>query len=280
MATTPSATTATRYLGNCQICEGDQKLHNGRMVHHGYRRPGDGFIVGDCLGVGEVPYEVSCDLVKSYRAGVQTQLQHLKARVADLKTGKIGYLTEIRHRSAWKPPVRVEFVAGVTDPYHWTEALQHAIHEVDSSIRQREREIDRCTRRINAWTSKPIRTLEEERAKQDADKAGRKFLRDTARAERQAKVAARKAKAEALVAKRLAIQEEFEAKLCALAENKKAGWDTQYVARAILAELDKTKYLNWLSKYNLRCTDALVALGLAVQDGTRNNGRRPYLRFL
>jgi predicted nucleic acid-binding Zn-ribbon protein len=248
------------------------------MVHHGYQRPGHGSIVGDCPGVGEVPYEVSCDLVKSYRTGAQTQLQHLKAKLADLKAGKIGYLTEIQHRSAWKPPVRVEFVAGVTDSYHWTEALQHAIYEVDSSIRQCEREIDRCTRRIDAWTPKPIRTLEEEKVKQDADKAGRKALRDAARAIRLKAAAARKAKAEALVAKRLAIQEEFEAKLCALAENKKAGWDPQYAARAILAELNKTKYRNWLRKWDLRCTDALIALGLAVQEDNGNN--RPYLRFL
>ena len=60
MATIPSATAVTRYLGNCQVCEGDQKLHHGRMVHHGYKRPGDGFIV--CPGVHQVPYEVSCDL--------------------------------------------------------------------------------------------------------------------------------------------------------------------------------------------------------------------------
>lgn len=45
----------TRYIGNCQICEGEQKLHDGRMVHHGYKRPGDGQIDGDCPGVHADP---------------------------------------------------------------------------------------------------------------------------------------------------------------------------------------------------------------------------------
>ena len=41
----------------CQVCEREQALDNsGRMVNHGYKRPGYGFIVGNCFGVGYEPY--------------------------------------------------------------------------------------------------------------------------------------------------------------------------------------------------------------------------------
>lgn len=90
MARTPAAAeTATRHVGNCQICEGDQKLLDSRMVHHGYRRPGDGVIHGDCPGVGEVPYEVSCDLIKSHKTGLEAMLVGFRKRLRDILEGRV-----------------------------------------------------------------------------------------------------------------------------------------------------------------------------------------------
>jgi len=44
-----------------------QKLDEaGRMVHHGYKRPGDGAIYGDCWGVHWKPLEVSPDGSRDY----------------------------------------------------------------------------------------------------------------------------------------------------------------------------------------------------------------------
>ena len=48
--------------GTCQVCGGEQVVDNdgkGRIVLHGYDRPGDGFIRGQCPGRGELPAEVS-----------------------------------------------------------------------------------------------------------------------------------------------------------------------------------------------------------------------------
>ena len=285
MRTTASAPTATRYIGNCQICEADQKLHQERMVHHGYRRPGHGSIVGDCPGVGEVPYEVSCDLVKSYKANVESQLVGLRKHLATLKASKVGYLTEMKHVGGWGrmgQNVIIEYIAGVTEPYHWAQAVQHATFEVESNIRQCEHEIDRCTRRINAWSRKPIRTVEEEQRKTDADKEGRKALRDAARAARGAKKAAYKAKQDALAAKRTAIRQNFEDQFRALAASPQPLWERQKVARDMLAETQKKKYSNWLWLHHLECEDAFVALGLATTttDGQLNWRGRPYLRWL
>lgn len=70
--------TVARYIGQCQVCEGDFKLLGGRLVHHGYKRPGYGEIVGDCPGVHEPPYEVSCELVKVLLAKHEPELAAAK----------------------------------------------------------------------------------------------------------------------------------------------------------------------------------------------------------
>lgn len=53
------AATVTRHIGFCGFCENVQKLRNGKLVLHGYQRPGWGQTEGKCPGVGKEPYEVS-----------------------------------------------------------------------------------------------------------------------------------------------------------------------------------------------------------------------------
>lgn len=45
----------------CQICGRAIKLLNGRIAHHGYRRPGGGWQTPSCMGAGYRPYEVAHD---------------------------------------------------------------------------------------------------------------------------------------------------------------------------------------------------------------------------
>lgn len=209
--------TTTRHIGNCQICEADQKLHDGRLVHHGYKRPGDGYIVGDCPGVHAVPYEVSCELIKTYKEGVEYHLANKEAFLAKLKAGEVTKLTELKYRGAWKKSELVEYSVGVTEAHIWNRVLSHKISEVEGAIRYAKFDIERCTRRIAAWQPLPLRTVEEEQAKEDADKAARKAVKDAERAVRDAKKAATKAKQDALAARRQTIKDEFVAAFKALA---------------------------------------------------------------
>lgn len=273
-------TTTTRFLGNCQICEGDQKLLDGRMVHHGYRRPGHGHIVGDCPGVGEVPYEVSCDLIKSYKAGLENFLAEQEKRLDAIKSGQVTRFTRTqRVGSSWNRKLEtIEYVLGVTEPHKFASALETLKWEVEGQIRQVKFDIERCARRIAAWKPMPIRTVEEEQRKNDEARAARKAERDAARAARLAKQAATKAKQEALAARRKAIREDFETKFRTLAAGSESLDARQHEARELLRELDKTKYRNWLGKWDLECEDAFVALGLATKEGVNGRGR-PYLRW-
>ena len=77
--------------GECQICQHRQILDSrGNLVLHGYQRPGHGYIVGDCFGVGHPPWEVSSD-------ALATWIERLKARSAQLakEAVRVAKLTTI-----------------------------------------------------------------------------------------------------------------------------------------------------------------------------------------
>lgn len=61
----------------CQICENRQCMtRDGRMVHHGYQRPGDGYIHGDCMGVGYLPFP-AYDALEAYLPTLQRRIAFL-----------------------------------------------------------------------------------------------------------------------------------------------------------------------------------------------------------
>jgi hypothetical protein len=268
----------SRLIGNCQVCARDQKLHSERMVHHGYKRPGHGFIEGDCPGVGEVPYETSCDLIKSYKLRVENHRVSLIAYLGDLKAGKITHLTELRSKGFRQGHEIVEHVAGVTEPGLWSRVVDSKISEVTMNIGQCESEIERCARRITAWKLVPIRTVEEEVAKADAEKAARKAIKDAAKAARQAKVAALRAKQEALKARREGIKATFRTNFCELAALPKSE-DRDAAVRTLCDRLAlKKNSFFWV--YELGVDDALVTLSLAERgaDGRATSYKWPLRR--
>jgi hypothetical protein len=246
--------TVTRYLGNCQLCEGDFKLDGGRMVHHGYKRPGDGMIHGDCPGVYREPYELSCEDIKVAKASYEAGLPGIRAYLARLESNCVTRLV----RTEWRGE-SIEYIAGVTALHSWVRALEIATWDVKNTIRSRERIIARFAERIAAWTLQPIRTIEEEQAKERAAKEERARIVVEKRAVRAAKIAATKAKQEALKAKRKAQHAELAAKIEALAAAKDfAG------AADLWGQLcHKPKY-RWVEMWDLPklCGEALVTLRL------------------
>lgn len=59
--------------GTCQFCCNQQAIENGRLVLHGYTRPGDGYTLGRCAGVALKPAEVSIDDAKHFVTSLRTQ---------------------------------------------------------------------------------------------------------------------------------------------------------------------------------------------------------------
>jgi hypothetical protein len=62
----------------CQICERKQSLVQGTLGHHGYTRPGYGYIQGDCFGVGYAPYP-AVDALIAYNAHVEEYIRRCES---------------------------------------------------------------------------------------------------------------------------------------------------------------------------------------------------------
>lgn len=99
---TPVAKVVSSTIGTCQCCFGGyetrQKGGEGafRSVLHGYKRPGVGYIIGDCQGCGFAPFEVSCEQTKVFLAAVKGCLVATEDYLDRLVTDKVEVLcTEV-----------------------------------------------------------------------------------------------------------------------------------------------------------------------------------------
>ena len=212
--TTASTSSAivTRFVGKCPICEGEFKLTAGHsMVHHGYKRPGDGAIEGDCRAVGYDPYEISCEITKIYRNDMQSALASELSYLARLQAGEIASITVLEYVSFSVGKVSKTYSKG-DDMF--ARALRTEIAQSESIITTVKREIARLTKLIDAWTLQPLRTVEEFEAPKAAAKAAAKADRAALKAEKLAKkIAFYQKRLDSAVAKRKgwAVADIFEA---------------------------------------------------------------------
>ncbi len=84
-----------RPRGECQICERQQALDGaGNLGHHDYKRPGWGFIQGDCLGVGHKVYPAT-DALVIYLAAVRTHITKCQGELSRLpEVEEVSYAYE------------------------------------------------------------------------------------------------------------------------------------------------------------------------------------------
>jgi hypothetical protein len=85
---TPAAKVKAANLGTCPCCFNEQKTLKGeRMVHHGYQRPGYGYIVGDCFGVKYPRFEISCEGTIAYKACIALARANVDRNLTKLLAG-------------------------------------------------------------------------------------------------------------------------------------------------------------------------------------------------
>ena len=82
------------HTGTCGVCGQNVKMAAGgartELVHHGFQRPGDGAILGDCFGVGYAPYELSPAACEAFlRASILPTLADAEATLAKFRAGTI-----------------------------------------------------------------------------------------------------------------------------------------------------------------------------------------------
>ncbi len=148
--------------GECQICEREQARDaSGNMVHHGYTRPGCGFIQGDCYGVGHEPYKAT-DALAKYLKILNDYIIFRQMRLNSLphKT-EIDY-TYTTGRGVNKQTHTVTVKLGDTYRYDATlqvsfpsfaELVTTARRKLESEIREATAERQRVTDRIEKATA-------------------------------------------------------------------------------------------------------------------------------
>lgn len=134
--------------GECQICEGRQIVNaKGKLVLHGYTRPGDGYAHGSCYGVSELPYEKSCDALRRWVGQLGAMREDRIAGLAKLATA-----TELTvRRYTGKSRDGYEFVTSRQGEPRFANDLDLARANLQSDIRHIGFDIERGNARIAAW---------------------------------------------------------------------------------------------------------------------------------
>lgn len=281
-------TTATRHVGFCPLCEKDYKLGQGsKLVHHGYTRPGDGYIHGDCLAVHALPYELSDEVCHLYKELLLVKLADSNKFLARLNQGSVTcFMVERRKAGSY---TEYEFVDVATPSgYDFTRELAEKIRQTEYEIREMKREIARMDGWIAKWELKPVRTFEEELEKKAAAVAERKAERDAKRAVKQAKADALKAKYAKWEQEKADLMKKYKDLLLALddemvdAEGRDPKVAGKIMARAqetfhaMCKAKSKKSYLNF-SPRDLDLDAVLIVLGCAKRE-ERSHG--PWINYI
>ena len=161
--------------GTCPVCERTVRVRTGKIVHHGFRRPGRGRIVGDCFGVGALPYEVSPAGTRTYLGRVvhtrlrttedflerleagEVETLHYEARVPVPWAGALSGRTNSGW-TVWSMPVRRDEV-DVQRQQLWRRVYAEQVAQAQGEIGWLKAEVERCERLIRAWVPRELRDV-------------------------------------------------------------------------------------------------------------------------
>jgi hypothetical protein len=142
--------------GTCQVCEGTFKMKHGRIVFHGYKRPGDGHAHGTCGGAHELPYEVSRDQVLTALDGRKIGLARTEQALADLESFKTTAWTNLHYSVVSMRLELFQFAIGVTDLYAVERERNQKLYAVKRDVAWFKGEVTRLTRRSAEWAPRPV----------------------------------------------------------------------------------------------------------------------------
>jgi len=149
--------------GICPCCFGDYVVHakvvrglgfGGReqysMVHHGYERPGVGYIVGDCHGVGFEPFEISCEGTKSWLMVIKRALTVRQDELAYLNT-RDEITVDIKIRRGWGGKTEIEKKIIKRGEDGFERAIEERRYELTSTIKKIKHDIAEYSKKIAEW---------------------------------------------------------------------------------------------------------------------------------
>jgi len=169
---------AKKTSGTCQACFRLIALKGERMVHHGYERPGHGYIVGDCWGVGAKPYELDVSVTKTWLAEVSGGiLPRLRAREEEVKTCTVLERMVTDYVRGYVPGTSRRYMITVTyrkgekvtdrNAVSWASSFESArdymLRGIRQSIEDAERLAKELTKRVAEWKYAPEKLVKTER---------------------------------------------------------------------------------------------------------------------
>lgn len=153
--------------GTCPVCFGDYvvttivhhkyRATTTKMVHHGYQRPGIGYIVGDCHGVGFEPFEVSCEGTKSWLKQLQQVLSMRKTWLEDLDTRE-SIAVEVRAKRVFRNGrfhTEIEKKTLNRGEDGFDRAIADRRRDLEIEIKHLTADIATYTKKISEWKAQP-----------------------------------------------------------------------------------------------------------------------------
>lgn len=180
-------TLVTRHFGICQACLGEFHVHNRKMVLHGYKRPGTGYIEGDCVGVGHPPYELSCELQKALVTGHRKRIADLQKDIAKLSSPT--FAEPLMVDGPYNSQIRgYDQVKVSSNDHRWDYKRRLLIGQWGSLARQLQHNVDRWEAMIKDWKVRPVRSFEEIQEQVKAQREAAAGARQRALADKQKKM--------------------------------------------------------------------------------------------
>lgn len=127
----------------CPCCFRSIAVRGGKMVHHGYERPGNGQLIGNCWGIAYAPLETSTEGLEWLIGFHDNKLKEDKLRLQELPTAtKISILVQF-------PKVKLETYT--PDHKDWKKVYDIRKGELEGDIRNRKFNLDVYRRHLNDW---------------------------------------------------------------------------------------------------------------------------------
>ena len=159
--------------GTCGACLNRQKLDpRGRMVLHGYQRPGQGWIIGRCPGVARQPWEISPEGGVAYLDGLKHVLSSVQREEHLFVHNEVEFLT-ITDYSRYIPAKfggrkrggYEQINIGPADP-RWKAAADAELRRIRENIKKLSEEIHRTEKRIAEWKPGKLASVEQLKAEE------------------------------------------------------------------------------------------------------------------
>lgn len=139
----PAAMRTRENTGTCPVCWGNYKLSEGRLVLHGYRRPGWGSVIGSCDGEKYQPAETSVAGLKMWVEKLAEELARNKATALKIAQGLVD---KILYNKVW---------IDKTNP-NFNGSLMRLTRDTDEMIKMIGADIERYHKIIAIWKVRPL----------------------------------------------------------------------------------------------------------------------------